>query len=167
MCDPLTVGTLAIGVGSQIAQHAAQNKASKSNAAAAKRAMAEDWKSLSLQEAQAQDATALTIMQADQQARKADALARVSAGEAGVSGASVDALLADISQDASDFKGAQLRNLDNTVAQIQQEKRAVAAGAQSRINAAPPANMLATALNIGAVGIDVASNYIRKRDTNG
>lgn len=169
MCEPATIlaaGSLAIQAGSAIASNAAQDAASKANKEAALRAMGEQLRSLSLQEQQAQDATAQTIMQADRQARQAEALARVSAGEAGVSGASVEALIGDISADASEFKVTQERNLDMTIAQIQQEKRGVQAGAQSRINAVPKGNDLATALTIGAAGIDFASNYIRKRDTN-
>ena len=166
MCEPATIiagASLAIGVGSQVANAKEQDKASKQNKEAALAAMAESWRDLSLREHQEQDAKALTIAQADRQAREADALARVSAGEAGVSGASVDALLSDISADASRFKTTAEQNLDMTITQLQQEKRGVAAGAGNRIAASPPSNPFATALQIGALGLDFATTLTSRK----
>jgi hypothetical protein len=164
MCDPGTIvagASLAIGIGGKIAEGAAQNKAAAANKKASLAAMTEDWKALSLQEAQQQDAAQQSIMQADRQGRQADALARVSAGESGVAGASVDALLGDLSSQVSAFKVTTERNLSNTEAQLQQEKAGARVGAQSRINAVQPANPFATALAIGGMGLDFASNIIR------
>lgn len=166
MCDPGTIvagASLAIGVGSKIAESKAQDKAAAANKKASLAAMTEDWKALSLQEAQQQDAAQQSIMQADRQGRQADALARVSAGESGVAGASVDALLGDLSAQVSAFKTTTERNLRMTTEQLQQEKAASRAGAQSRINAMQPANPFATALSIGAQGIDFATNIIRSQ----
>lgn len=164
MCDPGTIvagASLAIGVGSKLAESSAQNKAAAANKKASLAAMTEDWKALSLQEAQQQDAAQQSIMQADRQGRQADAVARVSAGESGVAGASVDALLGDLSAQVSAFKTTTARNLSSAEAQLQQEKAGSRAGAQSRINAVQPANPFATALQIGGMGLDFASNIIR------
>lgn len=170
MCDPLTIiagASLAIGAGSAIASHKAQANASKANEANALQAMQESWKDISLQEVQQQDATALTIMQADRQARKADALARVSAGESGVAGASVDALLGDLSAEASAFKQTQGRNLDMTIAQLQREKISGRTVAQNRINAVPPPNPFATGLTIAGMGLDFATKIVSRKPPKG
>ena len=166
MCEPATIiagASLAINAGSQLANSSAQAKASKANKTAALQAMAEGWKDISLQEVQQQDATALTIMQADRQARKADAIARVSAGEAGVAGASVDALVNDISAEASAFKVTQEKNLDMTITQLQREKVSGKAVAQNRINAVPPPNPFAVGLTIASAGLDFATTLNSRR----
>ncbi len=166
MCDPVTIiagASLAIEAGSAVVGASAQNKASKANAAAATTAMHDTWKSLSLRETQEQDTTQQTIMQADRQARSADAVARVSAGEAGVAGASVDALAGDISAQASAFKVTQGRNLDMTIAQLQQEKVAAKSAAQSRINSVPGANPFATGLQIATAGVNFANTIVSRK----
>lgn len=166
MCDPgtiIAVGSLALGVGSQVVAANAQDKAARQNRADARRAENENFKSLSLQEGQVQDAASVSIMSAHRTAMNADAQTRVAAGEAGVAGASVEAILNDISAQESAFKVQTERNTDATVAQLQQEKRGAAAGAQSRINAVQPSNPFATGLNIVSAGLDFATNQIKIR----
>lgn len=170
MCDPGTIiagASLAIGTGSAVVQHKAQAKAAKANEANAVQSMVESWKDISLQEVQQQDATALTIMQSDRAARKADALARVSAGEAGVAGASVDAFLGDLSAEASAFKMTQERNLNMTTAQLQREKISGRSVAQNRINAVPAPNLFATGLTIASQGLDFATKIVSRKPSKG
>lgn len=170
MCEPATiigVASLAIETGSAIAGASAQNKASKANKAAAERAMQDTWKDISLREVQEQDATSLTIMQADRQARSADAVARVSAGEAGVAGASVDAIIGDINRQASEFKVTEERNLDMTITQLQREKVGARNQAQSRINAVPRANPFATGLQIAVAGVNFADKIVSRKPSKG
>jgi hypothetical protein len=170
VCEPATIiagASLAIEVGSSIAGASAQNKASKANKAAAEQAMRDTWKDISLREVQEQDSTSLTIMQADRQARSADAVARVSAGEAGVAGASVDALIGDISRQASDFKVTAERNLDATITQLQREKVGAKSAAQSRINAVPSANPFATSLQIVSAGVNFADKIVSRKPSKG
>jgi hypothetical protein len=164
MCDPATAiaaTSLALGAGSAIASAKAQDKLAKTNAADAIRARNEDFRALGLQEQQTQDATQASIMTAHRTALNADAVARLSAGEAGVAGASVQAILGDISAQESEFTTQAQRNETATITQLQQEKRGAAAGAQSRINAVQPSNPLAVGLTIGAGALDFASNQIR------
>jgi hypothetical protein len=106
-------------------------------------------------------------MQADRQARSADAVARVSAGEAGVAGASVDAIIGDISRQASEFKTTQERNLDMTIAQLQQEKVGAKSTAQNRINAVPKANPFATGLQIATAGVNFGNVLISRKPSRG
>jgi hypothetical protein len=170
VCDPISIiegASLAIEIGSSVAGASAQNKASKANKAAAQQAMQDTWKDISLREVQEQDATGQTIMQADRQARSADAVARVSAGEAGVAGASVDALVGDISAQASAFKMTQERNLDMTITQLQREKVGAKSAAQSRINAVPKANPFATGLQIASAGVNFANTLVSRKPSKG
>lgn len=163
----LGLAGLAIKIGSELGGASAQDQASSANNAAARRAMQDSWKDIGLREVQEQDATTLTIMQADRQARSADAVARVSAGEAGVSGASVDALMGDISAQASAFKMTQQRNLDMTITQLQRDKVAAKTTAQNRINAVPRANPFATGLQIVSAGVDFANTIVSRQPTKG
>lgn len=166
MCDALTIiagASLALSAGSQVAAAGAQNKASRQNREAAIRARNEDFRALGLQEVQIQDAAQESIMATHRQAQQAEALARVSAGEAGVSGASVEAIIGDIAAQAGRATVNTERNLDASIRQIQQEKRGTAAGAQSRINAVQPANPFAVGLGIGAQALDFAANQIKIR----
>lgn len=170
MCEPATIiagASLAIGAGSAVASHKAQAKAAKANETNALQAMTESWKDISLQEVQQQDATALTIMHIDRQSRKADALARVSAGEAGVAGASVDAFLGDLSAEASAAKITEGRNLDMTLAQLQREKVSGRTVAQNRINAVPAPNLFATGLTIAGLGVDFAKTIVARKPPKG
>lgn len=165
MCDPtaLAIGSLVIGAGSSVASHKAQNDASKANEKEAKRAMREASKDISLQQVQQQDASARTIYEVDRQARSSKALARVSAGEAGVSGASVEALLGDIDRKMGEFKTAEARNLDLVIDQLQREKVSGRQVAQSRIAQVPKASPFTLGLQIGAEAISFYSGQIDRK----
>lgn len=169
MCDPVTAiaaGSLVIGAGSAIAQHKAQAKASKANEAATLASMRESWTDIGIMQVQEGEAAAMTVFEADRQARGAKALAAVSAGEAGVSGASVEALLGDIDRKAGEFKTAEKRNLENTLIQLQREKVSQRTVAQGRIASVPRPNAFATGLTIAGLGLDFASGvYARSRPT--
>lgn len=166
MCEPTTLlaaGTLAVSAGSAIAGASAQNKQSKATAKAARVAQAEDYAALEKRKGQEQDAATQTIMQADRQARAADALARVSAGQAGVAGASVDALLAGIASEEFDAKATIGRNLKNTLTQLDSEKKGSDALAANRIASAPPANPFLTGLQIAGAGLDFGTTLVRNK----
>jgi len=168
MCDPTTAiagASLALSAGSAIAGAKAQDKLAKQNAANAIAARNEDFRALGLQESQLQAQTTETILQNHRTAVNADAQARLSAGAAGVAGASVDAILADISSQESAADVQAQRNEQAQIAQIQQEKRGTAVGAINRIAAVQPSNPLAVGLTIGAGALDFASNQIKLRNT--
>ncbi len=162
----MAAGSLVIGAGSAIAQNRAQAKASKANQAAALAAMRESWTDIGIMQAQEQESSAMTVFEADRQSRGAKALAAVSAGEAGVSGASVEALLGDIDKKAGEFKTAEKRNLENTLIQLQREKVSQRTVAQGRIASVPRPNAFATGLTIAGMGLDFASGvYARNHPT--
>jgi hypothetical protein len=165
MCDPISAVTL-IGAGisavNTITGALGQDQRSAETKKAALEAQRLENVALARRAHQEQRAATQTIMQADRQAREADALARVSAGEAGVAGASVDALLADIERDRLEFGTSVGQDLDDSQKQIELEKRGAAARAQNRINAAPPSDPLGTALKIGGAGLDAGSQYLSR-----
>lgn len=163
----MAAASLLLQAGGAVVGHQAQAKASKANKKEALRAMHESWKDISLREVQEQDAAQQTIMQADRQARLAAGAARVSAGESGVTGASVDALLMDIERDAAEFDATTTRNLDMTIAQFQREKSSGRAVAQNRINSQPAPNPWLTGLTIAGAGADFLGQRLANRPKAG
>lgn len=166
MCDPATIiaGTsLAVGIAGDVMGANAQNKRSKQVAQAADANAVSQTRQLDVRSVQEQEATSQSILQADRQARFADAQARVSAGEAGVAGASVDALLGDIERQHAEYRQTANENLSNTLDQIQEEKVGVRANAASVKAGAPPANPFATAVQIAGQGLQFGNFLIQRR----
>ena len=110
MCDPISmaVTSAVIGVGSSAAQYAGQRKQAKqqaqyqAQASAAERQRAlQEQRSIRMRQAQEQTARNTEIHRIAQKARDARSTATVSAGESGVAGLSVDALLDDYTRQES------------------------------------------------------------------
>jgi hypothetical protein len=150
----LEAAASALKIGSAIAGHSAQAKAAKANKAAANLAFQNDVLQINTRENQEQDAATQTILSADRQARSVDARARVAAGAAGVAGASVDALLADIERDKLSFGATTNRNLGLTIQQLEEQKVGAAATRDNRIASTPAPNPLLTGLQIASAGLD-------------
>jgi hypothetical protein len=171
MCDPtaIAISSLVIGAGSKVLQHSADtkavNKANAANEAGAKLSAAQASTDISLLELQQGQQTGQTIYQADRQARSTQALARVSAGEAGVSGVSVEALMGDIDRKLGEFKTAESRNLDMAVASLQREKISGRTIAQARITATHQTAPSTAALGLGiaATGLEFWAGQIGRK----
>lgn len=161
MCPPLVIAGIgaATSVAGALAKKSAQDQASAANAKSAKQALLADWQQLDLREQQTQDAASMSIMAADRAARQSKAIASVSAGESGVAGNSVDALLSTFNNDASQARVTTSRNLEDQLNQLQLEKGGAKAQEQSRIDAVQPGSGLLTALQIGGAGIGFANAY--------
>lgn len=102
-------------------------------------------------------------------AAKARSRARVSAGESGVSGLSVDALMADFSRQEQKYRYGVQSNLKRTTDQAQMEKKGAATRGQSRVNSAfsstrpiSKPSFLQPALQIGAGGLDTYDRYLKE-----
>jgi hypothetical protein len=156
----------AVAIGGAIVGHNAQNKAAKTNEAAAKAAEVNTVNTLSARGRQEVDAAGKTIMQIDRETRTADAQARVSAGDAGVSGASVDALLGVIQGEGLDAKTTTQRNLASTLSQIEGEKKGAVALEQSRVAAVPRANPYLLGFQIAGAGVDYFAQRQRQKQIN-
>lgn len=118
MCTPLAIpiATAVIGAASSGLQYAGQRRqaqqqaAYQAQAAAAERQRAlQEQTSLRMRQAQEQEATARELEQVSRKSREALARARVSAGEAGVAGASVQALMDDYTRQEAGYRAAVLR----------------------------------------------------------
>jgi hypothetical protein len=103
MCIPLAVATAALGAASAGAQYMGQRKQAKQQAryqaqgvAAERQRAIQEERSILIRQAQEREATNREQAKAAQQTREAVAKARVSAGESGVAGLSVEALLTDL-----------------------------------------------------------------------
>ena len=119
MCTPVAlavVGGLQAGVQFAGARQQAKAQAAyQAQAAAAEQQRAlQEQSSIRMQQAQQQEATARELEQVSRKSREALARARVSAGEAGVAGASVTALMDDYSRQEAGYRAATLRQQELT-----------------------------------------------------
>lgn len=173
MCEPISATTAlsaaAFGVdaGSSILGALGQNKAAKANAHAATLAYRENVRDINLRETQEKTASTMSILEADRQARMAEGVAKVSAGEANLSGVSVDAVLNDVGRQAANTRETSDQNLDMTLSQLERDKVAGKSAMESRINSVPYANPFAVALRIGGSGLELGervydNNHPRK-----
>lgn len=159
--------SLAINLVSSIFSHSAKKKAAKRQREEALRATREASRDISLLEMQQQDASQRTIFEADRSARSAQALTAVSASEAGVAGASVEALLGDIDRKLGEFKTAEQRNLKSVITQLQREKATGQQTARSRIAAAPDPSLIALGLTFAGAGLEFwAAQVARPRPSD-
>lgn len=165
MCDPtaIAIGSLVIGAASSEAKASSEAAASRANRAEAIRAMREQSKDISLEQVQQQDATARTIYETDREARSSQALAHVSAGEAGVTGISVQALLGDIDRKRGEFASTERRNLGMVLASLQREKITGRQTARSRIAAVPPPSPFALGLSIASQGLEFWAGQVGRK----
>ena len=121
MCIPAIVAALpaitaTASAGSAIVSYAGQRRQAKQQAAfqaqsaAAERQRAlQEQTSLRMRQAQEQEATARELEQVSRKSQEALARARVSAGEAGVAGASVQALMDDYTRQEAGYRAAVTR----------------------------------------------------------
>ena len=120
MCNPAAalavVGGLQAGVQFAGARQQAKAQAAyQAQAAAAEQQRAlQEQSSIRMQQAQQQEATARELEQVSRKSREALARARVSAGEAGVAGASVTALMDDYTRQEARYRAATLRQQELT-----------------------------------------------------
>ena len=120
MCNPAAalavVGGLQAGVQFAGARQQAKAQAAyQAQAAAAEQQRAlQEQSSIRMQQAQQQEATARELEQVSRKSREALARARVSAGEAGVAGASVTALMDDYTRQEAGYRAATLRQQELT-----------------------------------------------------
>jgi hypothetical protein len=166
MCEPtmIAAGASALTGGiSAIAGHNAEQDAYEKNKQAAEAAAKQSQRQLTLRQMQEEQAAKQSVFKADLEARMVDAQARVSAGESGVAGASVDAVLSDIErQRLMNTQNAE-KNLQAVTEQLNQEKAGVRANAKSQINSVSKPNPWATALKIGGSTLEAAGTYYRNQ----
>ena len=114
MCYPLALAALAVASGGAqymgARRQAKQQAAYQAQASAAERQrFLQEQTSIRMRQAQEQEAVGRELEQVSQKSQAALARARVSAGEAGVAGASVQALMDDYTRQEAGYRGALLR----------------------------------------------------------
>lgn len=171
MCDATTlaVASFGLGVGSSIlnyqqarAQSKLQDRMYAMNAANAVSALIDTYGQLQARRQQEIEASSEAILQRRIEERKQLAAARVAAGDAGVTGFSVDALLRDIGATASRDVSNIQQNRDWNLAQINQQMRGARAQAKNQIVSMVPGSRVSpwsTVFQIGKSGVDSYTLY--------
>jgi len=151
----------AVSIGGAITGHAARQREADRSEEATRQALRLQSRDLTIRGIEEVQAAAQARSQAERQAQVATGSAQVSAASAGVRGASVDALVSDISGDL----GRVYQSIDfNTVTaldQIQRMREGAELEAQSRLNSIERPSLLQTLLRVGAGGLDAYSTYQR------
>jgi hypothetical protein len=157
MCDAATI----IGAMTSIAAADEEQKRASANERNANASYLNDARQLNLRQRQEEEAESQRGQEADIQSMRDMSKAKVAAGESGVAGLSVDALMSDIlRQNLFDDTKAD-SNLSATKAQIKQEKEGAKTRRQSRINEVPYPSMVGTALSIGGNAYESNPSYFK------
>jgi len=158
----IAAGGLLVEAGSKVADYVSGGQHKRAVNKAADAAALDQISQVSLRETQTQQGAAMSILQADRQARLADAEARVSAGESGVAGASVDALLGDIKQQDAAFRTATDINEQNTLDQLEAEKRGIRVQAANIKAGVQTPSPVALGTSLAGAGLNFASFLIQR-----
>ncbi len=139
MCDPLTmavasVGSALAGVAGEFQAANTQDGLYKANGESANNSAREQYASTQLRMSQEMDAAATEKHTAGLDAQQAIATAETSAGEAGVSGLSVDRLLRDFHGREARYSSSVDENLDMSLSQLEQSMKGTRSTAQNQIN---------------------------------
>lgn len=162
MCfDPVTAAVLSFAVGAT--QSVAQYAAASQEASAVQKAATADnenqQRQITLRQMQEEDALHQKQQVENlQEAQRASAVA-LSAASSGVAGISVDNLIADVNRNAARNRMTAFENTRMTVQQLQQERKAAAAQAEGRINAAPKPSALSLVAGIGGAALGGYNTY--------
>lgn len=169
MCDPITMVAAALGTAQTVTGYvgerqaaAAQNAMVRENQKAANANLVREYADVQTRQIQEEDAAAVQKQDISREARAARATTMAAAGEAGVSGLSVDALLADVYGKEATAKDRISQNSGFTTSNLTREMDGLKAKAQDRINSMPwvtGPSSFAAALKIGGVGLDSYNRY--------
>jgi hypothetical protein len=144
------------GIGA-IAKHQAQKKAAKANKKAALTNLKLMYDDLNAQASQQIAVAADARMNTAVEAEGLKGSATVGAASSNVAGASLTAILNDITRQEGQANSTIDRNLSNTLAQVQRQKRGARANAEAQIAGVQNPSWLATGLQIGGAALDTYS----------
>lgn len=167
MCTPLALGiaSFAVGAAQNVAQFVGQRQQSKANEAAARDAWRIDQNQITKR--QMQEENALRQKQEAQNIEEAEvrASAAVGAIQGGVSGISVDNIIADIGRQASRNRLTEEENYRMVASQLQTQRQQVSANAITRINSVPRPSPLSLVAGIAGNALDGVNTYQKYRMT--
>jgi MarR-like DNA-binding transcriptional regulator SgrR of sgrS sRNA len=176
MCDPatamlvLTAATTAMTVDQQQQQASAQEAANQRQYENSMKAMAANVNQTNAAHMQQREAAMQKLDENNMQARAAKSTAQVSAGENGISGLSVDALLADLGNRQQRFNSSVTTNYENTEQAINNQRENIGIDAASQINSLKTPAMpdyAGAALRIGTAAYDYYNPRVSDRRVRG
>ncbi len=173
MCDPITMAATVLGTAQTAIGYAVERKAAaaqnamvRENQKAANANLVREYADVQTRQIQEEDAAAVQKQDISREARAARATTMAAAGEAGVSGLSVDALLADVYGKEATAKDRISQNSGFTTSNLTREMDGLKAKAQDRINSMPWAtgpSPFAAVLKIGGVGLEGYNSYVKSK----
>lgn len=169
MCNPALIVGVALSAATSVVEYQgqvqaanAQNEAYRDNAKNANQAAVNQYADTQVRIQQEQEAAAEKKVETAREARAARATALVTAGEAGVSGLSVQGLLQEFSGREGSFNASVDRNLHLSEMQLKNQLKGIHAQTKDRINSvqrATPPSFLSAGLRIAGAGMDAYSQY--------
>ncbi|NKD46206.1 hypothetical protein HEQ69_10875 [Haematospirillum jordaniae] len=175
MCDATALAFASLGLNAagtvagfmgQRDQARAQNQMYAENMRLANESALRMYSDSTTRQQQEMESAANEQMLALREARKAAATTRTAAGEAGLSGLSVDSLLADIYGQDATYRASIARKADWTMEQLQREKAGIRATAADRAHSMAPGtkpSFVNLGLQLGAQGMQTYSGYRRDK----
>jgi hypothetical protein len=154
------LASFALNAGSALAGNAAQKRAARLNAASATRAYRLNRADLAARSNQANEAAMLDIFGLNQQGAAAVSTASASAGESGVAGSSVTALLNTYLADTARATDTVNRNLGITQGELDRRKEAANMEFHDRLNAVPAPSGSSLALGIAGAALQAAPSVL-------
>lgn len=163
MCE-LTTAMMALSIASSTAGLVAQSQAASAQSSANQRqyqaamqARAANLNQTNLEASQERAGSMQKLEENNLKAREAVSTARVAAGESGISGLSVNALLSDLGTKQNRYNSSVATNYDSAMGAIENQRQNIQTSAASQINslktpAAP--DYLGAALRIGTAVYD-------------
>ncbi|HWJ86588.1 MAG TPA: hypothetical protein VNS12_00780 [Pelagibacterium sp.] len=171
MCEPLMMVSLAIGAAQSVVQYAGEVQAYNEheqcrldNRRRAEEDTRQQYNANLTRVLQEQDAMGAEKAAVSRDARAARARATVAAGESGVSGLSVDALLRDFYGQEGAYTDRLDEQVEWTTRQLQYEQQGIRAAGEGKANAVPKGtkpSFFAAGLRIAGAGLDSVNSYNR------
>jgi hypothetical protein len=147
----------------------AENKAREIGAESAAQSGRNQFSDVNRRLQQEQEAALNRKVENAKRAAEARATARTSSGQAGVSGLSVDSLLADFYHQEASYRFATDTNLGYFQEQTRRDLEGIRAGTESRVNSLRPEPVpgyLGAGLRIGARSVQAFDEYKTNTDPN-
>lgn len=169
MCNPLALALSSFGLQTvgALSSASAQAQMYKQNAENARRSAVNQYGANQQRMMQEQQAAAAEQDQVSREARMAASTANVAAGEAGVSGNSVNNSIRSMYARADQYNAQVGKNLDWTLAQLQSEQAGVQYQAQDRIDSVARPSFADTMLRIGGAALDSTGTYYQMKNYMG
>jgi hypothetical protein len=161
MCDPATlaVASMAMSVAGTAASAQSQNKMNQANYDSAMTAYRHNDAALQYQNQQAFAATQQEAEEQQRQTLKADAAARVQAGESGIMGNTVDALFREIAGGGARNQSSIYENFLRGSFQTNQQRAGQVQMVNQTVASMPRSSGLAAGLQIAGAGMSAYGGY--------